>query len=244
MDELSRVKKYQELRNEVENDPEKELVSPALSSYAERLNKVHPHLSKVQAKQGQSGYEAIHKKRLDSFDSMEETDNLAHDFNDDYMSEFLSEVKAYNIEKGYRKNEDTSKDILRPLKSEDDLLKELAKKQVEDVSNVTENAVQESLDITLEEDQDAIRKLIENDFEDIDLEDDINQTQSNTDIQQVVEETQKLKLQISEYEKGLIDMNNSVLSSNRLINFLIFVLVLVLMIMLGIAIYWVLNNAN
>ena len=233
MDELSRVKKYQELRNEVENDPEKELVSPALSSYAERLNKVNPHLSKVQARQSSSAYEAIHKKRDDAFSQIEESSGLAAYFNDDFMSDFLSEVKAYNLEKSYRQNEDTSRDILKPFKVSESL------------DQVEEKVEQKSLDITLEEDQEVIRKMIENDFEDVELDDRSEENvQSTSDFKQVVEETQKLKLQISEYEKGLIDMNNSVLSSNRLINFLIFFLVLVLMIMFGIAIYWVLYNAN
>lgn len=238
MDDLSRVKKYQELRNEVENDPEKELVSPALSSYAERLNKVNPSLSKVNIHEGKNGYEAIHKKREEAFSNFEESNGLAPDFNDDFMSDFLSEVKAYNLEKGYRKNEDTSKDILRPVKTEEALVEKAIQPKFED------KIKQESLDITLEEDQEAIRKLIESDFEDVQASESEDTLQSTAGIQQVVEETQKLKLQISEYEKGLIDMNNSVLSSNRLINFLIFVLVLVLMIMLGIAIYWVLYNAN
>ncbi len=241
MDELSRVKKYQELRNEVENDPEKELVSPALSSYAERLNKVNPHLSKVQVRQGQSTYEAIHKKRDDAFSQIEDSSSLAPDFNDDFMSDFLSEVKAYNIEKGYRQNEDTSKDILKPIKTAETKVKE----DLSVNNETTEKVEQKALDITLEEDQQVIRQLIENDFEDLEFEESTEENiQSTSDIKLVVEETQKLKLQISEYEKGLIDMNNSVLSSNRLINFLIFVLVLVLMIMLGIAIYWVLYNAN
>lgn len=228
MDELSRVKKYQTIRNEVENDPEKELVSPALSSYAERLNKVNPQLSKVQAQKGQSGYEALHKKRVDAFSQNDDKKDLNDRFNDDFMSDFLNEVKAYNLDKGYRQSEDTSKDILRPLKTE----------------VVTEQPIkQETLDITLEEDSEHIRRLIENDFEDItDENETVSEEKTDTGIQKVVEETQKLKLQISEYEKGLIDMNNSVLSSNRLLNFLIFILVLVLMIMLGIAIYWVLYS--
>ena len=53
METLSRVKKNQVLRNTIENDREEELVSPALSSYAERLNKIDPLLSR-QTTQGRN----------------------------------------------------------------------------------------------------------------------------------------------------------------------------------------------
>lgn len=231
MSEYSRIKKYQSLRNEIENDSEKELVSPALSSYAQRLNRINPIISNIKAQEATVGYEAIHKKRENAYQTKDQLSEPSHAFNDDLMGEFLSEVKAYNLEKGYRKTEDTSKDILKPIKTSS-----------EPISHKNAVNQQESFDITLEEDQEKIRKLIESDFEEDEVMDTNDEFEANSGIQLVVEETQKLKLQISEYEKGLIDMNNSVLSSNRLLNFLIFVLVLVLMIMLGIAIYWVLYS--
>lgn len=264
MSELSRVKKNETLRIDVENDREEELVSPALSTYAERLNKINPVLSKVKVQKPNPNYSPLHKKRLDAFSEHKNIDNLESQFSDSYMNDFLDEVKAYNLEKGYRKTEDTSKDILKPIKKDKELSsineienkeeiiedKSLDKELEEETCDNKDTAIQqESLDITLQEDQEAIRRMIASDFIDVDeenqakdLSSSLNSNTSSTDIQLVVEETQKLKLQITEYEKGLIDMNNSVLSSNRLLNFLIFILVLVLMIMLGIAIYWVLYS--
>ena len=47
---------------------------------------------------------------------------------------------------------------------------------------------------------------------------------------------------LNDYEKELIDMNESVMSSHRVLNIVVFILVLVLVVMLGFAIYWVLYS--
>lgn len=221
MAELSRIKKNQSLRLEIENDREEALVSPALSAYAERLNKINPLLSQVTESDGINDYEPLHVRRQNSLNSnpISSSPALQHE---DLMMDFLSEVKQYNVNKGYRNEEDTSKDILSHLES----------KQIE----------QDSLDFDLEKDKEVIRKMIESDFADDSVETDQNIEDSQSDLRLVVEETQKIKVQLDEYEKGLVDMNESVLSSNRLLNVLIFILVLILMVMLGVAIYWVLYS--
>jgi hypothetical protein len=94
---------------------------------------------------------------------------------------------------------------------------------------------------------DEIKKILANDFNPDDtfpLVKDPTDPANGTskELKLVVEETQKIRVQLSEYEKGLVDMNQSVLSSNRILNIVVFVLVLVLMIMLGAAIYWVLYS--
>lgn len=222
MAELSRIKKNQSLRLEIENDREEALVSPALSAYAQRLNKISPVLSKVEVADPFSNYEALHIRRQNSFNS-NDLSTSTHQQHEDLMQDFLTEVKQYNLDKGYKSTDDTSKDILGKL----------AHSAIE----------QDSLDFDLEKDKEEIRKLIESDYqEDHVKESPINFEETQSDLKLVVEETQKIKVQLNEYEKGLVDMNESVLSSNRLLNVLIFILVLILMIMLGVAIYWVLYS--
>ena len=70
----------------------------------------------------------------------------------------------------------------------------------------------------------------------------VNEIKESDDINQVLEETQKLRVQLNDYEKELIDMNESVMSSHRVLNIVVFILVLVLIVMLGFAIYWVLYS--
>lgn len=221
MSNLSRVKKYQDLRNEVLNDRENDVISPALSSYAERLKKINPVLSSVTTSEHENDYRPLHTRREQAF-ATKKVESVIQ--NSDLMGEFLEEVKAYNLEKGYRVNEDTAQELIKPFES-----------------NVT--SVQQELPITDDTLDQEIRRIIQSDFKEVEeSKPTLPEDTSSTDLMAVVEETQKIRAQLSEYEKGLVDMNESVLSSNRILNIIVFVLVLVLMIMLGIAIYWVLNS--
>ena len=224
METLSRVKKYQALRNEIENDREEELVSPALSSYAERLNKIDPLLSKQSTQGRNESYEALHFRREQAINTKDEF--VDKPLETDYIQEFLEEVRNYNLSKGYRKEFDTELDILKkhgPV----GLTASEAIKPLRDDSPVND-------DLTLQ-----IKTLIENDFEEAEEASNSNEPEELT---QVLEETQKLRIQLSDYEKELVNMNESVLSSHRVLNMVVFFLVLVLIVMLGFAIYWVLYS--
>lgn len=224
METLSRVKKYQALRNEIENDREEELVSPALSSYAERLNKIDPLLSKQSTQGRNESYEALHFRREQAINTKDEF--VDKPLETDYIQEFLEEVRNYNLSKGYRKEFDTELDILKkhgPV----GLTASEAIKPLRDDSPVND-------DLTLQ-----IKTLIENDFEEAE---EASNSIEPEELTQVLEETQKLRIQLSDYEKELVNMNESVLSSHRVLNMVVFFLVLVLIVMLGFAIYWVLYS--
>ncbi len=224
METLSRVKKNQVLRDTIENDREEELVSPALSSYAERLNKINPMLTRLSGSSSNSSYQALHSRREKSL-NLESTNvqSINDTFEPNYINEFLEEVRNYNLKKGYRTEFDTDLEILNKH--------EVNEVKREDITSVLNS--HKSDDLTQE-----IKKIIENDFNEIDVEED----NESDDINLVLEETQKLRVQLNDYEKELIDMNESVMSSHRVLNIVVFILVLVLIIMLGFAIYWVLYS--
>jgi DNA repair ATPase RecN len=224
METLSRVKKYQALRNEIENDREEELVSPALSSYAERLNKIDPLLSKQSTQGRNESYEALHFRREQAINTNDEF--VDKPLETDYIQEFLEEVRNYNLSKGYRKEFDTELDILKKHGPVGLPVNETIKPLLDD-SPVND-------DLTLQ-----IKTLIENDFEEAE---ELSNSNEPEELTQVLEETQKLRIQLSDYEKELVNMNESVLSSHRVLNMVVFFLVLVLIVMLGFAIYWVLYS--
>ena len=224
METLSRVKKYQALRNEIENDREEELVSPALSSYAERLNKIDPLLSKHSTQGRNESYEALHFRREQAINTNDEFVDKPSET--DYIQEFLEEVRNYNLSKGYRKEFDTELDILKKHGPVGLPVNETIKPLLDD-SLVND-------DLTLQ-----IKTLIENDFEEAE---EVSNSNEPEELTQVLEETQKLRIQLSDYEKELVNMNESVLSSHRVLNMVVFFLVLVLIVMLGFAIYWVLYS--
>lgn len=222
MESYSRVKKYQALRETVENNQEDETISPALSSFAERLNKINPVLSKLQTKTQDAEYQAHHVKRVVQF---KDADDLAPNPNikTDYIHEFLDEVRQYNVEQGYRKDFDTERDVIKAIKDVpiDEPDSDAA---VQEITQQIQTLMEES-------------ELEEPDFKS--LEPSLEETY---ELQVVLEETQKMKVKLDDYEKELADMSASVLTSNKLLNYVVFALVLLLMIMLGFAIYWVLYS--
>ena len=223
METLSRVKKNQTLRNTIENDREEELVSPALSSYAERLNKINPMLTRSSSPSSNSSYQALHSRREQSLNlDKTEPNSMKNSIESDYINEFLEQVRNYNLKKGYRTEFDTDLEILNQHEI----------KEIKEEVQFNEVPVQNE-DLTQE-----IKKIIENDYKDLE----VSPVKESDDINQVLEETQKLRVQLNDYEKELIDMNESVMSSHRVLNIVVFILVLVLVVMLGFAIYWVLYS--
>ena len=223
METLSRVKKNQVSRNTIENDREEELVSPALSSYAERLNKINPMLTRSSSPSSNSSYQALHSRREQSLNlDITEPNSMKNSIESDYINEFLEEVRNYNLKKGYRTEFDTDLEILNQHEI----------KEIKEEVQFNEVPVQ-NVDLTQE-----IKKIIENDYKDLE----VSPVKESDDINQVLEETQKLRVQLNDYEKELIDMNESVMSSHRVLNIVVFILVLVLVVMLGFAIYWVLYS--
>lgn len=104
MEKLSRVKKYEKLRAEIENDSAPVgNAEDALKEYKNRVDKTD------------NTYSPVHEK---TFLSTNEKDKDSHDtFRNEYLDSFIQEVRDYNIRKGTREHEDTKLDILQQLNS-------------------------------------------------------------------------------------------------------------------------------
>jgi hypothetical protein len=239
MESLSRVKKFQELRDTVESNQESETISPKLSVYAERLNKINPVLKKAVDPEQASNYEPVHIKRMVSTSAQLQEDQSPL-LKTDYIHEFLDEVRQYNVSQGYRTEYNTDLEILKSVKAS-------SEDKDENVAEITQQ-----IKVLIEEESEDDRNTlisdhVEENLTDTQMEEKIfNEAASVNDESQeylvMFEETQKLKLKIEDYEKELQDMNASVLSSHRFLNYVVFALVLLLLIMLGFAIYWVLYS--
>lgn len=115
MEKLSRVKKYEELRKSIETD--------------NNIDKsIHSHTSEEQAKALETFDSSIFKKveicRDDSYtpvrekkvEQVEELKAPVDDtFTNEYLDDFIREVREYNIKKGNRESENTQADILYQL---------------------------------------------------------------------------------------------------------------------------------
>jgi hypothetical protein len=169
-------------------------------------------------------YQALHSRREKSLD-FDTKPSKTNTVETEYINDFLEEVRSYNLKKGYRSEFDTDLEVLK--KSD---VKELKIDSLK--PTIFEEKNQEEL-------TQEIKMIIENDFNDLPQESNKN---DSDDMNQVLEETQKLRIQLNDYEKELIDMNESVMSSHRVLNIVVFILVLVLVVMLGFAVYWVLYS--
>ncbi|NTW95057.1 MAG: hypothetical protein HGB31_00345 [Erysipelotrichaceae bacterium] len=221
MENLSRVRKNAELRQEVENSRESEVTSTVLSSYADRLNRINPELSTIETSPKLPDYNALHSKG-ETDRTLEPTIVMEDpNFHHDLLNEFIDEVKSYNIKKGYSTSEDTDLNIINKVN--------------QPVLSV-ENDSSKSDDKMTQE----IRRVIESDFdvEEVEFNDDFNRSNNGN----MFEETAKIKLKLDSVDKELLEMSQSVNSSSRTLNFIVFILVIVLMVMLGLAFYWIFST--
>lgn len=79
-----------------------------------------------------------------------------------------------------------------------------------------------------------------NDLSELPIKQENSVTKEDDLTQKLLEETQSLKLQLSEYENELSTINNDVNRSSKLLSLFVFILLLVVMVVVALVIYWVL----
>lgn len=115
MEKLSRVKKYEDLRKSIEmdNNIDATVQDESLAASENLLKSFDSSVfKKVEIKE-----EEETPKRAKAFDDQAETnkENLNDTFTNEYLDDFIKEVRDYNIRKGNRESEDTEVDILYQL---------------------------------------------------------------------------------------------------------------------------------
>ncbi len=218
MESLSRVKKNAELRQAIENSRESELSSEALSTFADRLNRISPDLSSVEPVSPASPELSRHAKGESDQGFAPYVSPLDPAFHHDYLNEFIDEVKHYNVKKGYAEPSPVEATGSRPIP--------------------TPKTVQTPADddLTLE-----IKKVIADDEPEFAIE----EKPSPEDTQELVgvlEETAKIKIKLESVDKELLEMNRNVNRSTRALNVITWFLVIILMSMLLFALYWILTT--
>ena len=102
----SRVEKNKELHKKINQTIDESVNSEALSHYANRLNEIDDQFERMDTPSRTEPKRAKESTtNLDIFDT----------FENEYLKDFLDEVKAYNVEKGYRSSQDTNENILEEL---------------------------------------------------------------------------------------------------------------------------------
>ncbi len=124
MEKLSRVKKYEQLRDSIANDGESRLTSKDLSQFQERLNRIDATQLDLVEQVIETEHDAAHLRRESYFQDVDvKVDESTERFANEYLDEALSDVKHYNQEKGYSHFDNTSDNIfeeIKPIKKEID----------------------------------------------------------------------------------------------------------------------------
>lgn len=114
MEKLSRVKKYEDLRKSIETDnPVDKKEEEALQSESTLRQFDSSVFKKVDITE--EAYQPEREKVIEEKEAAKPVTNEASSFTNEYLDDFIQEVREYNIRKGTREYEDTQVDILAQL---------------------------------------------------------------------------------------------------------------------------------
>ena len=129
----SRVNRFKYLHEEIDNSIEESTQTKELSSFANRLNKIDDQFVKMEVPMGVD--KPSHARNIQT-----EEDSIFDTFENEYLKDFLDEVKAYNVEKGYRNVGDTQSNILKELHSDIKPKRVISKNDIELVDDLGSSA--------------------------------------------------------------------------------------------------------
>lgn len=267
MEKLSRVKKYAELRKSIETDNNIDKTLHTEENGAleqeETLKKFDSSIFKKVDIKEDGEYTPVREKKEEPLEQPPVDDT----FTNEYLDDFISEVKEYNIRKGTRENEDTEIDILSQLQN-------VSRKRSQYVEQIKDPQPAQKLEETNTISRDDIAKQVQELLKEEKLEpvnDDpivtkaaepkestqvyekitrpqpvMEAAEVPTDSMhaQLVEETQQLRVQLNEYEGELTDLNDGLDKTNRILNIILCTLIFVLIAVIGVVIYWLVKEGG
>lgn len=113
MEKLSRVKKYESLRKAIEIDNNIDAAEDSKSSEQALKSFDSSIFKKAAIKEETAPKRAKEEKEVEGKES-----STSDTFTNEYLDDFIKEVRDYNIRKGNRQSEDTQVDILTQLNAE------------------------------------------------------------------------------------------------------------------------------
>ncbi len=182
METLSRVKRYEDLRKQIEDESIGTDTPPQekLQDYAQRLNEIDPSIFR-KVKIAEEEPRTPERERIIIEEETEERESAVGEFRNEYLDDFINEVREYNIKKGNRDNEDTQIDILNRLNSVSrakrsdyvqNIVEEVSEPVTETSTTLDREEIAEQVKSLLNEETDQIVKVNHNEP--------INQRQSST----------------------------------------------------------------
>lgn len=244
MEKLSRVKKYENLRNQIDMNTNDEAVN---------MNRVDPIIFKKMDVQE----ETPRREKEITIRKPNESDTFVNE----YMDDLIRDVKQYNRDKGLLHNDITELDILNQLKNPTRLKREDYVKTIEEEPKVDENTIIQSkkeiamqIQELLKEENNTgmnvskVEPVIEeknDDFSTIEMNKTIEILDENVndeEIQRLNEQTQQMKIVIEKHEEEMNEISEGIDKTNKLLNVLLVILVLALFAVIGFTIFMIWNS--
>lgn len=243
MAKLSRSAKNQQLHTSLDLESGATVNNTSEDEYSSIANKRDAYLNPIKTT---ADKEAAYRKEL--------IKNEFSDFRNEYLDEYINEVKQYNIEQGLSMASNTQIDILRELKGEKP--KPVVKKKADGIdinqgipsmnSIPVDNT--EEMQRTREDIASTVQQMIANDDFDFDVDENTEKMErlesdfrkEKAERERLLNETHQLRTQLDEYEDNLSDVNDKVKHTNRILNFVLVVLIFALLVVLAIVLYWIL----
>ena len=275
----SRVKKFEEFRESLlNNQSDSRVLTKELTPFANQLHQIdNEHFDNVTLNVDEDYHSPLHM-RNDRYSLRKEVEILSDvtnehkevtidaeainnemaiedtdSFNNQYLEEFIKEVKDYNVSKGYRNEQDTKSNLLNEVKSNTVLrpfgnlepskpIEEYVEEYIEEeiietpapekkVSNLSEDqtlvfeAIKEEKVVDPDVDHTIMMKVQEY-AESEETYDDYDTENHNA----LLEETTKLKTQLLEQNSVVTEMSVKIDKTNRVLNVLITILVILIVI--------------
>ena len=132
---LSRTEKYKDLRSRLQDDTGSDLSTKALNPYESRLNQIdannfaapdqvledeHSAAHAREITEQKPAAEPLHRTQHEHVEpsynsSFRDNENYSSTFDNDYLDQYIREVKQYNLEQGSALSDNTSINVLRQL---------------------------------------------------------------------------------------------------------------------------------
>lgn len=249
MEKLSRVKKYENLRKEIDMNTNEEPVNS---------NRVDPTIFKKMLVE-----EFAPKREKEVIVRKPETDTFVNE----YMDDLIRDVKQYNREKGLLHSDITEVDILNQLKNPTRLRREDYVKKIEEEPKLDENTIiqskkeiamqiQELLkeepttgmnvskvepveETVYEEKIGDVQKTVE-----IENQSEVSEIVNDEKIQLLNEQTQQMKIVIEKHEEEMNELSVGIDKTNRLLNILLLILVIALFAVICATVFMILRNSG
>lgn len=243
MEQQTRVKKYAQLREMIAEDHEETNFHDALAPFAKRLSAVDERFNVDPKRAAYKDYVPEHAK-VKAYQELFEHDSEDLITND-FLEQFIEEVKSYNVKEGTRVAQETTENVMQTYlhshAQEDVLLKQeksefLKPKGLEAL--IEDDSILPSYeDEPFEEDDELINDVLDR----IEKDNHFSNFSKDQDDKEWLTQTQELTKAVESMGTSITSVNEKILATNRLVNFLLAIFILGLIIVSGYLIYTILG---